>query len=383
MQILFISHSFPPTVGGVETHNYHLSQGLSTLADVKIIANSRGKRWLPLFLPWAFAKALFWMTRCDVCLLGNGVLAPLGAFLRFFHRRKRFFCVIHGLDVTYAHRKGLLPAAYRIVNIPSMKRINKLIVVGNATVEESVKIGIDRGRCVFVPNGVNADDLREEHSREELSGLLGQDVAGKKVILRLARFVPHKGTSWFIENVIPRLPEDVIMIAAGHRVGKGTPGDRDDFLHSRKAVNENQLESRVKLLPSIPREDVKILLNTVDLVVSPNIKVSGSMEGFGINVIEAGVCERIVIASRLDGLEDAIKDGENGFLVESGNVEEWVAKTEAVLSSGDNDRRELGRRAREYIQANYSWEMVCQKYMDVMEQERDQDLEIQTRTEHS
>lgn len=381
MQILFISHSFPPTVGGVENHNFHLSQGLSKLADVRIIANTRGKRWLPLFLPWAFAQALFWMARYDVCLLGNGVLAPLGALLRVFHHRKKFFCVIHGLDVTYAHRTGLLPAAYKVVNIPSMKRLNNLIVVGNATVEESVKSGIDRNRCVFVPNGVNVDDLREDHNRRELSDLFGQDVAGKKVILRLARFVPHKGTSWFIENVMPRLPEDVIMIAAGHRVETGTPGDRDDFLHSRKAVTQNQLENRVKLLPSIPWEDVKILLNTVDLVVSPNIKVPGSMEGFGINVIEAGVCERIVIASRLEGLEDAIKDGENGFLVESGNVGEWVAKTEAVLSSSDKHLREIGKRAREYVQANYSWERVCQQYMDVMEQDRD--LEAHTRTEHS
>ena len=105
------------------------------------------------------------------------------------------------------------------------------------------------------------------------------------------------------------------------------------------------------------------------------------MEGFGINVIEAGVCERIVIASRLDGLEDAIKDGENGFLVESGNVGEWVAKTVAVLSSSDKHLREIGKRAREYIQANYSWEMVCQQYMDVMEQDRD--LEAHTRTERS
>ena len=379
MRILFISHSFPPTVGGVENHNFHLSQSLSNLADVKIIANTRGKRWLPLFLPRAFVKALFLMARYDVCLLGNGVLAPLGRFLGFFHPRKKFFCAIYGLDVTYAHRKGFLPAAYRAINIPSMKRLNKLIVVGNATMEESVRVGIDRSRCVFVPNGVNVDNLREEHSREELSGLLGQDVAGRKVILRLARFVPHKGTSWFIENIMPRLPEDVIMVAAGHRVGKGTPGDRDDFLRSRKAISENQLDSRVKLLPSIPWKEVKILLNTVDLVVSPNIKVPGSMEGFGINVIEAGACERVVIASRLEGLQDAIEDGENGFLVESGNVEEWVTKTKSVLGSSDHRLRELGKRAGEYVRANYSWEMVCQKYMDVMEQDRD--LETQSRME--
>lgn len=188
----------------------------------------------------------------------------------------------------------------------------------------------------------------------------------KKVILRLARFVPHKGTSWFIENVIPELPENVVMIAAGNRVAERTAGDKDDFLNSEKAIIENNLEHRVKLLPSLPWQDVKILLNTVDLVVSPNIKVIGSMEGFGINAIEAGMCERVVLASDLEGLKDAVKEGKNGFLVEPENPQAWVEKIKEVLENDPNSLKSLGRKSYEYVKNNYSWGVIAKNYYDEM-----------------
>src|SRR4030042_44071 len=89
-------------------------------------------------------------------------------------------------------------------------------------------------KFAFIPNGVNTDAPARNYKREEISKILGVDIKDKKIIFRLGRFVPHKGTSWFIRNVMPKLPENVIMIAAGSRVGKNTAGDKDDFLYLKK-----------------------------------------------------------------------------------------------------------------------------------------------------
>ncbi len=365
-RILFISHSYPPIVGGVENQNYSLSQNLKRAAEVHVIANGHGKRRLPVFLPFAFVKALILMANADTCLLGSGVLAPLGAALKLFYPRKGFFCVVHGLDVTFAFKSGLFPAIYRSVNVPSLSRLDGLIAVSNATVEEAVSAGVDRSRCVFIPNAVSTADLVESHDRDELSHLWGGSLEAKKVILRLGRFVPHKGTSWFIDNVMPRLPANVVLIAAGGRVSPDTPGDEDDFLNCRAAIERRHLEDRARLLPFLPWSDVKVLLNTVDLVVSPNVEVPGSLEGFGLNVIEAGACGRPVVASRLGGLADAIQDGANGFLVESGNTDEWVRKVSEVLNASEDDTRMFGRRAADYVRRNFDWGPVCRRYLQVM-----------------
>ncbi len=366
MKILFISHSYPPIKGGVENQNYNLASKLQEKTETKIIANGRGKKFLPIFLPWTLLKAFFLMTKYDACLLGNGVLAPIGVILRFFHPKKKFFCIVHGLDITFANREELLSKIYRNINVPSMKKFHKLFMVGNATIEEAVSAGIDRKLCQFIPNGVNEEDFKESHTRKELSQIYGKNIDDKKVILRLGRFVPHKGASWFIENIMPKLPENVVMIIAGGRVNRKTAGDQDAFIDCEQAIIKNHLEDRVRLIPSIPQDQLKIILNTVDIVVSPNIKIPGSMEGFGINVIEAGICNRVVLASDMEGLADAIKNGKNGILIESENEEQWIKKINGIIDAGDEFIENFGKRAGEYVKENYSWDKISKEYINEM-----------------
>lgn len=366
MKILFISHSFPPIIGGIENQNYQLTEALKKSNQVRIIKNTHGKAWLPFFVPLAFLKAFFLMSNYDVCLLGSGVLAPLGSALKFFHPKKKFFCITHALDIIFAEKEGFLPKIYASVNIPSLKKMDKLFMVGNATIEEAVRFGVDRKKCKFIPNGINKKDLKEKHTRQELSKIFGKNIQDKKVILRLGRFVPHKGTSWFIENVMPNLSENIVMVAAGGRVSRNTAGDKDDYLNSEKAIIENKLEKRVRLCPAISQQDLKILLNTVDLVVSPNIKIPGSMEGFGINAIEAGVCERIVLASDIEGLLDAIKNGKNGTIVEHENPEAWINEINKIFKTDQKTLTERGKKAGKYVEENYSWDKIADEYLKEM-----------------
>jgi len=365
MKILFVSHSYPPVWGGVESQNYNLAENLKKIADVKVVANGKGKKYLPIFLPLTLLKMLFLMPKYDACLLGNGVMAPWGAITKTFYPRKKYFCVVHGLDITFANKKGFLSKIYKSINIPSLKKLDRLLMVGNTTIEEAAKIGIKREQCVFIPNGIDPEEFSEKHERKEISKILDCDISDKKIIFRLARFVPHKGTSWFIEHVILKLPERVIMVAAGGRVGKKTAGDKDDFAVCERIIKEKNLGGRVRLFPNIPERQKKILLNTADIVVSPNIKIPGTMEGFGINAIEAGACGRTVVASALEGLKDAVKDGENGFLVESGNADAWAQKINELLAD-DEFRKKFGEKAREYTVNNFSWNKIAQKYLDVM-----------------
>ena len=58
------------------------------------------------------------MSNYDACLVGNGALAPVASALKFFHPKKRFFSVVHGLDLTFAYKKGILPKIYKNINIP-------------------------------------------------------------------------------------------------------------------------------------------------------------------------------------------------------------------------------------------------------------------------
>lgn len=348
IKILFISRAYPPVVGGIENQNFELGAWLSKIAEVKIIANRYGKLFLPIFLPYSIIRALFLLPRYDAILLGDGVLSVVGWKLKFF-TKKPVFCVVHGLDITY--RNWLFQTFW--VGL-FLKKMDKLIAVGKETIKAGTERGISEDKFVFIPNGVDRKKCCGDYNREDLQNILKENIGDKKIILTSGRLVKRKGVAWFICNVLSKLPENFHYVIAG---------DGPDRENISKAIAEKNLSNRVDILGYVTDKTRNTLFNTADIFVQPNIKVEGDMEGFGISVIEAGACGRVVLASNIEGLKDAIKDGENGFLVPYGDAEFWAEKIKEVLSD-DNFRKEFGEKAQKFVEENYSWEKISQKYLD-------------------
>lgn len=351
IKILFISRAYPPVVGGIENQNFELSLWLPRFAEVKTIANKRGKKNLPLFIPYALLRALFLFKKYDVVLLGDGVLGIAGWVLKLFYA-KPVISIIHGLDLTY--KSNLYQKLW--VNF-FIKKLDKLIAVGNETIKAGVARGIPEEKFVFIANGVDTEKFLGNYSRKDLENVLEENLDGKKVILTLGRLAKRKGVAWFIENVMPQLPKNVIYVVSG---------EGPDKKNIIEAIQKNNLSGRIKLLGYVTDEEKIIFLNTCDLFIQPNIKVTGDMEGFGITVIEAGACRLPVVTSRLEGLQDAVKDGRNGFLLEPHDSKGYEKKISELLEN-DHYRKEFGKKAREFVIENYRWEIIARKYSEEIE----------------
>ncbi|MEK7598696.1 MAG: glycosyltransferase family 4 protein [Patescibacteria group bacterium] len=370
MKLLFISRAYPPVTGGIENQNYELSQWLPKIAEVKTIANTRGKLFLPLFIPYALIRALLLFRRYDAVLLGDGVLGIVGWFLKLFHPHtnrnnhtslssgenigvgvysKPVISIVHGLDLTY--RNFLYQKLWVGFFI---KKLDRLIAVGNETIKAGVARGIPEEKFVFIPNGVDINKFYKPAERQELEKFLGENLTGKKVILTSGRLAKRKGVAWFISEVMPKLSENILYVVVG---------DGPDNENIKNAIEKSGLAERVKMLGYVKDADRDLLFNACDLFVQPNIKIEGDMEGFGISVIEAASCKIPVIASRLEGLQDAIKDGRNGFLIEPGNAGAWAAKISELLSD-DAFRKDFGEKARQYVVENFSWEKISRQYLE-------------------
>jgi phosphatidylinositol alpha-1,6-mannosyltransferase len=108
---------------------------------------------------------------------------------------------------------------------------------------------------------------------------------------------------------------------------------------------------------------LKTLYNTADMFVMPNIPVPNDMEGFGLVALEAASCSTTVIASQLEGVQDAIINGQNGYLVTPGDAAGYV---QAIS-------RELGGRTlspeavRAYTLQHYSWDETARHYAELMQ----------------
>ena len=351
MKILFISRAYPPTVGGIENQNYELGEWLGKIADVKVIANKRGKKFLPFFLLYAIIKSLFIATNYDAVILGDAVLVIVGFRLKLFYK-KPVICVVHGLDLTFKN------FFYQKLWVGwFLKKMDKIIAVGNETVKIAKEKGILEDKIVFIPNGVDTEKHLVSATRNDLEKIIGQSIENKKILLTSGRLAKRKGVAWFISNVMPKLGEEFLYIIAGD--GK----DRENI---KNAIKNTNLEKRVIMLGYISDEQRNILFNTADLFVQPNIKVQGDMEGFGISVIEAGACRLPVLASNIEGLKDAIKEGRNGFLVKSEDADAFIQKINELFSQG-NPRDLFGQTVRNFVVENYSWQHIAKLYFDEIE----------------
>jgi glycosyltransferase involved in cell wall biosynthesis len=108
-----------------------------------------------------------------------------------------------------------------------------------------------------------------------------------------------------------------------------------------------------------------------DVFVMPNIQVPGDVEGFGVVALEACLAERCVMAADLEGIRDAIQDGENGLLVPPGDA--GAQSTMILRLLKDNGMRDsLGRRARDVVVDKFDWSRIADEYITVFERVRHQ-----------
>ena len=71
-----------------------------------------------------------------------------------------------------------------------------------------------------------------------------------------------------------------------------------------------------------------------------------------------------IIATKVSGNVDAIKDGYNGLLVDSKSSDALAEKIELLLSDRSLARK-LGKNARKMIEENYSFDYISDQYIKV------------------
>ena len=350
-RVLFLSRAFPPVVGGMENQNFALSVRLPEVCRVRTIANVRGKLFLPLFLPYAILAAWLLRARYDVLLLGDGVLSPVG-YIASKLLRKPVVCVVHGLDITYSNR------LYRRFWVRVfLKASDRIIAVGRETVRVGMAAGIPAEKFVFIPNGIERRlAIDPPVARKILEERLGEDLSGHRLLLTTGRLVRRKGVAWFVEHVLPNLPEEMLYIVAG----KG-----EERSAVERAARRAGVEHRVRLPGFVSDELRDLLLHACDCFVQPNIPVPGTMEGFGIAVLEAASCGLPVVASDLEGLKDAVIDGVSGRLVPPGNPEKFAEAVRELLAD-ETFRRDFGKKASEFVLEHCTWEKIVRRYAEIL-----------------
>jgi glycosyltransferase involved in cell wall biosynthesis len=349
MKILFLTRVHPPIIGGLENQSYNLVESFKKINHgTFVIKNTRGKKFLPLFLPLAYFKAISLIKKNQITHLhlSDGLLAPLGARIKE-KTGVKVFATVHGLDITYKNK------CYQSKIPKALNQLDKIICISNATKEECIKRGVNKDKIVVVPNGVNVDEFvimeDTERLREVLEKKIGITLENKKILLTHGRLVKRKGVEWFINHVMPKLSESYIYLISG---------DGEERENIKKAIDKNNFQNRVFILGKTNSNILKLLYNSSNLFIMPNIHIEGNLEGFGLVALEAGSCGLPVIASNIEGIPNAIINGKTGWLVKEKDAQEFVTR---IKNSEFNKKRIIG-----IVRENFEWGKIAENYLEVM-----------------
>ncbi len=231
--------------------------------------------------------------------LGDASLAPLGLLLKVLGV-PRVTLTACGLDVIYP------PQWYQALLRWSLPKLDHIVCISRATAREAEQRGVMK--FSVIPCGVAHVPSRTMRCEQRSHG-------HPPVLLTIARLVPRKGVPWFCKEVLPLVLMDFPSLTY-LIIGSG-PEEK----LIKKIVQERGLSARVRLLGNVSEEEKEEWLKRADLLVVPNIPCPGDMEGFGIVCIEASARGVPVVASRLEGLEDAVIDEETGAFFQPCNAD--------------------------------------------------------------
>lgn len=171
-----------------------------------------------------------------------------------------------------------------------------------------------------------------------------------RIVLTLARLMPNKGHLYLIQAA----PEILARIPNAHFVFAGSPDERAAL---DSEIGRLGLTSAFSLLGF--RSDAARLLHASDVFVLPSLA-----EGFSLSLIEALASGLPVVATRVGGAPEVIKDGGNGFLVEPANGAGLAQAVSRALTLDDPERTRLQQAALDTAR-NFSAEAMATKTVAV------------------
>jgi len=229
-------------------------------------------------------------------------------------------------------------------------------VSGMVAVSEEVKAsilrtwkGIPGEKIVAIPNSVDVDRYAERGGREALRRALGigEQHTVAAVVATLKEQKGHRCLLEALPEVIDGFPEFHLLII----------GDGELRATLEAQAQGLRLEKSVHFLGQ--RSDIPALLAASDLFILPSL-----WEGLPMALIEAMASGLPVIASRVSGTEQVMRDGETGLLVPPGDVSELKR---AILEMLVHPGRmiEMGKAARRRVEAHFSARQQAQAHLDL------------------
>lgn len=311
------------------------------------------KLQLPFFFLSQFIYLFFFIIRNNQVTLISHWAIPQGvngALLKKIFGIKHFI-VIHGAGISALSKiplgthiiRFIIRNTDRVITVSAYMKsfLNKLAGFDSGALVRSM--GIDTK--TFIPK--NKQSLRKRYGYEK----------NQKIILFVGRLIEVKGTIYLIraiKKISARIKNIQVLI-----IGKGILEKE-----LRQEVKNLKLNPYIRFLGAKPHIVLMDYYNIADLLVIPSVfNKMGQTEAFGLVAIEALSTGLPVVGSRIGGIQEIIKSGKNGILVNPNDPADISKKIISILKGKNLLKLKKNARA---SALSYDWEVVGKQIKQVI-----------------
>lgn len=372
MKVAQVPHSYLPTIGGIQNYVCHLSRDLLNEGiHVEILTTDIGSNRIDsekMNMTFDFEIKYF---HSYITILGNPF--PLGLIP---HLMKNEYDIIHvhSIQAIPSLISAMLKKKAKLIVTPHgispddkrflvkvvwgvykpfskfiCERADKIIVLGSKEKRKIIHLfDIDESKIEVIPNGIELEKEPSIHSIHNFKSRYGLE--NFHTILFVGRTSPTKNPEILIKafKIVHNKLNDAKLIFVG---------PISDSYKSKLIVlaNELKIDKFVVITDEINREDVLSAYSCADIFIS-----MGGWEGLPTTMLEAMSFGLPCIMFNSGGIEDVIKDGETGLMINDLNSEEIAEKIRTLLKDHDL-REEIGQSSKKEIWENYRWESCFEK----------------------
>lgn len=234
----------------------------------------------------------------------------------------------HAHDV-FIHRLGLrtrLQDAAFTVAISDFHRSLLTTLGADPQRTPTIRMGIDVDAYAYCPRTRAADD--------------------RPHVVMVSSFREYKGHRFLIDALAsdPAL-RDVTLELIG-------AGELEPVVRAQVAAAG--LEDRVRFAGPQPEATVRERLRHADVLVQPSVVArNGDTEGLPTTLVEAAACGTTLVATRVAGVPDLVRDGVTGVLAAPGDAADLGAALRRALDADPADTARLRAAARKRVETHH------------------------------
>jgi glycosyltransferase involved in cell wall biosynthesis len=250
----------------------------------------------------------------------------------------------HGTYIPRTVERPLFGALYR-----RAYRRARVICVSGYT-QQQVQIAVPGVHSTVIPNGVNFERYQQPGT---------PPLKGGPTVLAVGQVKPRKGYHILAQamGAVRQAIPDVQAVFIGDL-------SESSYVDTIKAQLERDgLTDTVHLLGRVPDDVLFGWYHAADVFALPSLNVGKQFEGFGLAYLEANAAGLPAIGTLNCGAEEAIRDGETGYLIPQNDV---AATAEAIirLLKDDTLRKKMGATAQLHAQG-LGWDEIARRTIEV------------------